>query len=146
MIHSNHETIHRNTFLNIITVNVSSAQLGVNMNQILSIQQFQSSKNDHDQLVYIHNALNLKEKIDYKSPHIFWVKNIAPPIGLILNEPQQIINISIKQIKPLPPIIKKYCIYDAVWGVVANGHEFIVLIDVIRLINGMKYTLNPERA
>ncbi|MBF0449538.1 MAG: hypothetical protein HQK75_02445 [Candidatus Magnetomorum sp.] len=127
------------TSLDILVVNIQSVPLGLNMAQIQNIQKIQSKNEVSAKTIYLHKALRLPQKeISYKSPHIFWAKTVDPSCGLIIDEPQKMINSPVEQILPLPYLVEKNCVYGAIWGAVIDGSNFLLLLDVIRLIKGYR--------
>jgi len=121
--------------IDILVTKMSSVKLGLNMSQIERIYRLSEEKNTSAKLIYIHKILPFhQDSISYKSPHIFMLKTFETPFGIIIDEPQKMINIPVKEISPLPYLIKQTCVNGSIWGAVEEDSTFILLLDVIRLI------------
>ena len=136
IITSDHPPVHQSV-MNILLINVQTSQIGVNMDHIQRIEKFQPENDYSERIIYLDIALKLNATTSYHSPHILWIKNVEPAIGIIVDEPQKMLTISIRQISPLPPLVEKNCIFGAVWGAVYDNDECLLLIDLVRLVHGI---------
>jgi len=73
-------------------------------------------------------------EIDYRIPHVIVIKDEGEPYGVLIDRPEDIIRVSIDEIRPLPPVIASCSSSRAIWGAVLKGQDIILLIDFYRLV------------
>ncbi|KPA11661.1 hypothetical protein MHK_008139 [Candidatus Magnetomorum sp. HK-1] len=136
--------VKRTDSLDILVTQMQSVQLGLNMTQIERIHKLSPEVNISDRIIYLHKVLTFhQETITYKSPHVFMLKTPDSPCGIIIDEPQKMVSIPIEKIYPLPQLIQNTCVNSSIWGAVMEGSTFILLLDIIRLVN-LQHKFNPK--
>jgi len=73
-------------------------------------------------------------EIGYSAPHVIVIKDEGEPYGVLIDRPDDIIRVSIDDIRPLPPVVASCSSSKAIWGAVLIAEGIILLIDFYKLI------------
>ncbi|MBF0540890.1 MAG: chemotaxis protein CheW [Nitrospirae bacterium] len=132
--------------LNILIFKISDISFGIDISQVYEMLDPQKAEEESielnyiDKLIQFHDvqitynfplALIINESIKTASqtPQDIEINNYRN--GIIIEMPLDIIEINIKSIQPLPFFIER-CVQNAIWGVIIQDDNIIILIDIYR--------------
>lgn len=124
----------KQTELQLLVFTISGTRYGIDVEQIASLQNYDSA-----QVILKFHELVAAKAVSYRTPKILIVKNRETFPAILINEPEDMINILIKTIRPLPVIMASTANCRGVWGVVLQKGDLIVLFDFYKNENLKKY-------
>ena len=121
--------------IQILIFSISGVKLGIDMEQILEIRKPDQVKRKKNELVWFHEKIPFRgDSISYKSPMVILPKDAEAVLGIIIDQPEDILPVSINSIQPLPPLMEKLDKSSPIWGVVLREEHLILLVDLYKLL------------
>ena len=118
--------------MDLLTFTVDGIVLGVDTAQIgemLKPEQVADIKTRT-----LHEVLSFRTPpIVYCRPIVLVVKAEGPPYGIVVDRPDEILSVPLHSIRPLPVLMEKCGVSEAVWGFALKDHKIIVLVDFYKL-------------
>ena len=120
--------------LQIIVFEAVGCNFGVDIIQIVEILPLEEAKDRHVNIIRLEDRVNVSGHIiHYRSPKVLVVKE-EETNGILINEPQDIIDVNPDHIHPLPPLIAKLNRESSIWGASFLDDVAIYLIDCYQLL------------
>lgn len=69
----------------------------------------------------------------YRSPMVLWIRKEGTPAGVLIDQPEEILSVPVKSIRPLPPLLAANMTPPVVWGAALVREEILLLVDFYRL-------------
>lgn len=144
--------------VSVLVFRVMGAWIGLDTEQITGMTDTGRSSEDDFDLVPIHELLGLDarglESADGTRQKVIFVKGGYLPvqleqddpakntgqheerrIGLVINEPEEIVDIPVKSMRPLPFLVAPHGDLNGLWAVAQSQDEMIFMLDVRKLID-----------
>ncbi len=111
--------------------------MGIDMEQICEMRDVNRVNEGDLKIAYFHEKLPFgSKKIScYDSPKILIPKNDGEGMGIVIDQPEDIVSMSIDSIRPLPPLLESIDKSSAIWGAALKNDEIILLVDFYNLLN-----------
>ena len=84
----------------------------------------------------LSQEIRLERDIDYQQPKVLLVKKKNSYIGFLIDNPSDIVSVSIDDINSLPKLVEISKSVNLIWGVAKVKEQLVILIDLL------KYTPN----
>ncbi len=121
--------------IQILIFKMNETRIGINTEQISVLMKHEEAMERElqifsfqDKLPYCENYTNLK------SPRVLVLKEEYIASGVIIEQPEGIIHITIDSIQPLPPLIETCYRSGLFWGGTVINKEIIILVDFYKLL------------
>ncbi len=121
--------------IQILIFKMNETRIGINTEQISVLMKHEEAMERElqifsfqDKLPYCENYTNLK------SPRVLVLKEEYIASGVIIEQPEDIIHITIDSIQPLPPLIETCYRSGLFWGGTVISKEIILLVDFYKLL------------
>lgn len=139
MNNSNEKKTEEYEKVQIIVFKISETRIGINMEQISVILKHEEAKKRELQIFSFQDKLPFRvDCTNLKSPRVLVLKEENLASGIIVEQPEDIIHISIDSIQPLPPLIETYYKPGLLWGGTVLNREIVILVDFYKLLEGNK--------
>ncbi len=120
--------------IHIMIFSIMGTRLGVDMEQVFEIRELDQVEQKGFKAVYFHEKAPFRGKVvQYKAPKVLLIKD-ETSTGIIINQPENMINITIDDIQPLPPLLQSINKYPAIWGAAMINEEIVLLVDLYKLV------------
>jgi chemotaxis signal transduction protein len=107
---------------------------GADMEQIEEMVDFSQAQEEDWDIRDFTEAISFRDiEVEYKKPKVILIKDSEQDVGIIIDQPENIININIKSIRLLPPLLESHKTVDAIWAAVFLDDELALLVDFYRL-------------
>ena len=121
--------------IQILIFNLMGIRLGLDTEQIHEmLKPDQVRKKKLNVFPFHENIHFLGIRTIYKSPMVLLLKEKKITAGIIIDQPEGIIPITIDSIQPLPYLIEATNWSSAIWGVTLRNEKVIFLIDFYKLL------------
>ena len=85
------------------------------------------------ELSYFHELFyGQPGKAQYQKPMLLLIKDDGRRRGVVIECPENIVDVAIENIRPLPPLIASCSKKHPLWGVAVKGDEWFFLVDLYR--------------
>jgi len=107
---------------------------GADMEQIEEMVDFSQAEQEDWDIRSFTEAISFRDvEVEYKKPKVILIKDSDQDVGIIIDQPENIVNINIKSIRLLPPLLENHRTVDAIWAAVFLEDELALLVDFYRL-------------
>ncbi len=131
-----HES-HCPQMIRILTFTVMGVKMGVDTEQIGGIWEVDEARRLGTVIHYFHEKIFFRDRAaEYHAPKAMLVKDGDKEYSLVIDNPDDIIEVGIESIQPLPSLIALPGTAGAFWGAVANDQGIVLLVDFSRMKNG----------
>ena len=114
--------------IRLLVFNIMGVKFGADMEQIREITEL--GQVDKEQVTEFHEIFPFSETpVKYKTPTVLFLKGEEASCGIVIDQPQGVVNVSIDSIKPLPPLLEGCMKSAAIWGVDLTSEDIILLVD-----------------
>lgn len=121
--------------IQLLIFNIMGIRIGMDMEQIDAIIKPDQVKIKKLQVFKFHEKLPFRgEAAVYKSPRVLLLKEEKIATGIIIDQPEDIIPITIDSIQPLPSLIEATNRSSAIWGVTLINEKVVLLVDFYKLL------------
>ncbi len=134
-INSNGKKTEEYEKIQILVFRMNETRIGINTEQISIMLKHEEAKERELQIFSFHDKLPFRE--DYtnlKSPRVLVLKEENMASGIIVEQPEDIIHITIDSIQPLPPLIETCYKSGLFWGGTVINREIVILVDFYKLL------------
>ncbi len=134
-INSNGKKTEEYEKIQILVFRMNETRIGINTEQISIMLTHEEAKERELQIFSFHDKLPFRE--DYtnlKSPRVLVLKEENMASGIIVEQPEDIIHITIDSIQPLPPLIETCYKSGLFWGGTVINREIVILVDFYKLL------------
>ncbi len=121
--------------IQILVFKMNESRIGINTEQISIILNHEEAMERELQIFSFQDKLPYCE--DYtnlKSPRVLVLNEENIASGVIIEQPEDIIHITIDSIQPLPPLIETCYRSGLFWGGTVISKEIILLVDFYKLL------------
>lgn len=86
------------------------------------------------ELSYFHELFSGQPaSVVYRHPLLLLMKTAKQTRGIVIEQPDNIVDVSLENIRPLPPLIAACRNNHPLWGVAVRENEWFFLVDLRRL-------------
>ncbi len=118
---------------------------GADMEQIEEMVDFSQAQQEDWDIRNFTEAISFRDiEVEYKKPKVILIKDSDQDVGIVIDQPENIVNINIKSIRLLPPLLENHKTVDAIWAAVFLGEELALLVDFYRLQNSLPKIENQK--
>ncbi len=121
--------------IQILVFRMNETRIGINTEQISIMLKHEEAKERELQIFSFQDKLPFRE--DYtnlKSPRVLVLKEESMSSGIIVEQPEDIIHITIDSIQLLPPLIETCYRSGLYWGGTVINREIVILVDFYKLL------------
>lgn len=122
-------------YTDVLVFSLGERRLGVILNQVDRIVHLSDAKSSRLKIFQLYGEPPIQRGDAEDSQKILIPKHAPEPCGLLINQPEDILTISLDDIHALPLLIKKNIASEIFFGVVLKENKFILLID-LEIIRG----------
>lgn len=123
--------------IQLLVFNIMGVRLGIDIDQIYEIYEILEQdpmKRERYGASWFHEKIPFRiNPIIYKSPKLLLVRDEETTSGIIIDQPEDILSVTIDAIQPLPPLLEALNRSSAIWGVTLKDEEIILLVDLYKL-------------
>lgn len=119
----------------LLVFQIQDVSFGVDARQVSSIVEPQNSNLDKTHILQLHKIIPFKDQsFTFQSPKLLMVNTTIGRKAIYVESPDDMIFIKRSVIKPIPALILKLNISNAIWGVLLREGRTILVVDIERLI------------
>ena len=114
--------------LHLFLFSVGGACIGVDADQVSSIEAYDS---DDNSLTWFHEIMNYGVRtVDYIRPAVITLKTASClPRRLIVDSIEEITEIALEEIYPFPELLEPYLLTYGLWGILIRRNRMIFIMD-----------------
>lgn len=121
--------------IQLLTFVVTGVRMAVDTEQINAMVE--PGQAGEVEVVPLHEKISFStEQVSYRAPKVILIKDEGSTSGVVIDQPEDIISVTIDSIRALPRLLEECIRPRAFWGVALKGGEIILLIDFYRLLAG----------
>ncbi|MGR3179450.1 MAG: chemotaxis protein CheW [Candidatus Anammoxibacter sp.] len=121
--------------IQILVFNIMGIKIGIDTDGIYEIIDYEQAKSKEYKIFKFHEQIRFRQKhIVYKSPKVIMIESNKETIGIVIEQPDEIVPVGIESIQPLPSLIKSGSKSMPIWGVTLKGDDIILLADTNLLV------------
>ncbi len=118
---------------------------GADMEQIEEMVDFSQAQREDWDIRNFTEAISFRDiKVEYKKPKVILIKDSDQDVGIVIDQPDNIVNINIQSIRLLPPLLESHKTADAIWAAVFIDDDLALLVDFYRLQDSLPKLENQE--
>ncbi|MGR3220676.1 MAG: chemotaxis protein CheW [Candidatus Anammoxibacter sp.] len=123
--------------IQILVFNITGIKIGIDTDGIYEILDYEQAKGKGYRIFKLHEQMHFRgEKVVYKSPKVIMIEgDNKEAIGIVIEQPDEIVPVGIESIQPLPALIKSASRCMPIWGVTLNDDDIILLADTDLLVH-----------
>ncbi|HAK87745.1 MAG: hypothetical protein A2077_07240 [Nitrospirae bacterium GWC2_46_6] len=117
----------------LLTFNIGGVKMGVDTAQIAAMLETGQAEERGVSVSGLFEKMPFRgREITCSAPHVIVIKDEGDPYGILIDRPDDILRVSIDDIRHLPPIFAACGCSKAIWGAVLKGEDVILLVDFYR--------------
>ncbi len=121
--------------IHILIFKMNETRIGINMEQISIILKHEDAEERELQIFSIQDKLPFSDEYtNLKSPRVLVLKEENITSGIIVEQPEDMVHITIDSIQPLPPLIETCFRSGLFWGGTVINGEIVLLVDFYELL------------
>ncbi len=114
---------------------ISGITFGIDTNSISKMITLEKARHEKILSCWFHEKILFSgKKVSYKRPRILLAKSGQLHSGIIIDQPENIIQLTDSDIRPLPEFIKMFSGTAPIRDIVLKDEELILLVDLYRLL------------
>ncbi|GEM_PF-1394986 len=118
---------------------------GADMEQIEEMVDFSQAQQEDWDIRHFTEAISFRDiEVEYKKPKVVLIKDSDQDVGIVIDQPENIVNINFQSIRLLPPLLENQDTVDAIWAALFLGEDLILLVDFYRLQDCLPEVENLE--
>ncbi len=122
--------------VHILIFKVNETRIGIDTEQISIMLKHEEAKDKKLQIFGFGDNLPFRDKYaNFRSPRVLVLKDENFASGIIVEQPEDIIHITVDSIQPLPSLIETCYKSGLFWGGVVINREIVILVNLHKLIN-----------
>jgi len=111
------------------------SRMGVDVDQIAGMLDPRDEAAGELDVLSLHEMLSFRnERAAYVAPKVLLIRDDDGRHGVLIEQPEDIVSVSLSSIRPLPAILEASMKSGAVWGVALIGEEMVLLVDLHEVI------------
>ena len=121
--------------LRLLVFKIMDVRMGLDMEQVDEMIEPEQAKRINCQTFRLEDAIRFcgkKEKV-YDSPKVVLIKDPNETIGVLIDQPEDIVIVDLSLLRPFPPLLQAQKFSDAIWAVAFVREEPALLLDLFRL-------------
>lgn len=128
-----------NIDLKLLILDISNVKIGIDVDHIKSMTIIGNMAHEEINAYDIRKILYLDaySKHEYKSPRVLHLKGIYEETVIIIDDPYDIITVSVDNIHPLPFLVESYN-KTAVWAIALHNFNGALVDDIVLLVDFYK--------
>lgn len=123
--------------IQLLIFDLMGIKFGVDIEQVSEIYELMDlgqMKGARYEASWFHEKIPFRQgPVVYKSPRLLSLKDKETTLGIIIDQPEDILSITLNDIQPLPSLLEVLNRPSAIWGVALKGERTILLVDFYKL-------------
>ena len=120
--------------LKLLIFNIMGVLFGADMEQIDEMLEPEQAEERQCDIVPFHQRVPLGgSRVVYEKPRILLIRETLNRQALLIDRPENIVNLPVSDIRLFPPLIEARKTAGAVWGVTFVDGEIVLLVDLFKL-------------
>jgi chemotaxis signal transduction protein len=120
--------------IDLLTFNIMGTRMGINMHQVHEMTDTKHAVSMGCNLVHLHQKITFQgADVTYSSPKTLVIKEDANLTGIVIDQPEDTIQVRANLIRPLPTLLQSCMLSKAIWGVALIEGSIVLLIDLCRV-------------
>ena len=130
--------------LQILAFTVMGVRMGIDTSQIAEMLEVGQAVSRGLSTCPIHEKILFGTSLPaYSVPKVITRKDQRRPLAMVIDQPDEILNVTIDSIQPLPQLIAAGPVaVRAIWGAVVRNDDVILLVDFFKL---PAHTAEPQK-
>jgi chemotaxis signal transduction protein len=125
--------------IRLLIFKIMGVYFGADMEQIEEMVDFSQAEQDEWDIRHFTDVVSFRGlEIEYKKPKVILIKDNVRDLGIVIDQPENIVNINIQSIQLLPPLLENLKTVDAIWAAVFLDNELALLVDFYRLQDALQ--------
>lgn len=125
--------------MEVLTFNIGGVKMGVDTSQVAAMLKPEQAEEMGIGVSGFAEKIPFRDSdITYSTPKVIVIKDEGIPYGILIDRPDDIVPVSIDDIRPLPPVVNACIGSKAIWGALLRGAEVILLVDFYKIPNSDK--------
>ena len=117
----------------LLTYTVQGIRMGTDADQIDAMLDLKEAASKGLSVCYLDDTFRFSAlPAAYRSPRVLTMKG-RPGCGVVIDEPDEIVSVSVKDIRPLPALVASCGSPKVIWGVLIAGESIVLLIDLLKI-------------
>ena len=127
----------------LLTFAVQGVRMAADADQIDAMFGLEEASVKGLAICHLHDRIRLSgPRTAYRSPKVLALKE-SPGCGVVIDEPEDVIPVSVKDIRPLPGLLAGSS-PGPVWGVLVSGEAIVMLVDLLKLWQADGESVRPK--
>jgi len=126
--------------LYLLVFKVMGIRMGIDVDEVDEMLEPDQLEGTSYKIFPLHEKIPFRGgPVLYKSPKVLLLKEVGTDLksaatGLLIDQPEDILSVSIDSIHPLPPLLEARNRPAVIWGAALKEGEVILLIDFYKLL------------
>jgi hypothetical protein len=117
--------------LKVLIFDIMGTVMGVDLDQAERMLDLREAIERQISVYSFHEKVSFRaSRIVYQEPRVLLIRDKEGAIGLLIDQPQDIVNVRTESIRPLPDLIGASGESNAIWGVALVKEEMVLLVDL----------------
>lgn len=120
--------------LSVLTFNMNGVMMAVDASQVDRMMDVDEAVNRQINVKWLDDKIHFYgKKIVFTAPKVLLIKDEKIPFGIVVDEPGDILSVSIDSIRPLPPLISASEDSGTIWGAALIDEDVVLLVDFYKM-------------
>ena len=115
---------------------IGSVRFGADTEQVAEIYEPEPSFVSSSGLIRFDREIGFKEEFSLPFPRLVILREDRQYAGILINEPEDIISVSLNDIRPLPDLLNIRLADSPLWGAALAEDGIILLTDFYKMLSG----------
>jgi chemotaxis signal transduction protein len=131
--------------IRLLIFKIMGVSFGADMEQIEEMVDFSQAQQEDWDIRHFTEAISFRDiEVEYKKPKVVLIKDSDQDVGIVIDQPENIVNINFQSIRLLPPLLENQETVDPIWAAVFLEEDLILLVDFYRLQDSLPKIENLE--
>ncbi|MCP3942366.1 MAG: hypothetical protein GY710_12870 [Desulfobacteraceae bacterium] len=114
---------------------IEKIQFGIKTNLVSKIIPLDQIRQEKIKVCWFHEKIGFyKKKVLYQTPMVLRIKGKQKPMGIVIDQPKDILKIFKEEIYPLPQLIRRHAGTTPIESVAMKDNTIILLMDMDHLL------------
>lgn len=119
--------------IRVLVFSIKDTWFGIIIDQLAEIKDLKDQAASGEGVSHFHELVSFSgPPPEYRSPHLLYIKGAEKSSGIVIEQPDSILEITPANISPLPEMIKRTNPDMPAWGVAMIDTRLILLVDANR--------------
>jgi chemotaxis signal transduction protein len=115
----------------LLTFRIMGTWIGVDTNQVEEILDQGKAAQRKIKVAALHEKINWGiNEVTLAAPRVLMVKGGDSSIGILIDQPEDICDVKLDHLRPLPPLLAGSMAAGVVWGIALIHEEMVLLMDL----------------